>query len=297
VVLLTSTAALLTLIALVASIDGSRATVEGELVHYLRPADVGRVQYEITVANETRTIEVGTAEVVSVESGAAEVRLTSDRAVQPGFAVRFEVPFERVRVQEQPAAEWAESLLAARAELATAVFDNKTLSTRVAELEQLLENSRAGLAAERELRAAVAPSPAEGPQTAAAAPQPTLEQLGGWVRAWAEAWSTQDVQAYLSFYGEEFQPPKGTSRERWEAGRRERLQTPEFIEIGIDAFELNWSTSERAEVRFEQSYRSNTFRDRVAKMLELVLIEGEWKISKEEVRQPLARADSNLPRP
>lgn len=230
--------AVLTLIVVAASIAGDRATVQGEEVGYLRPADVGRVQYQTSIDGEPQTIEVGTAEVVSVQDGTAIVRLTSDRELRPGFEVRFELPLERALAQ-----------------------------------------------GERE-----APPPPEAPR---AAPRrrvvprppllPTSVQLEARVRAWAEAWSSQDLGAYLGSYAAAYEPP-GTSRQEWEAQRTRRLLAPEFIEITIGSFELLSATPQRAAVRFEQSYRSDTFQDRVTKTLELVLDDGEWRIAREQAQ-------------
>lgn len=238
-VFLTSSSALLILIALVTSIDGDRATVEGELVHLLRPADLGQVQYELTVGSELHTIEAGTATVVSVEHRRARVRLTSKREILPGFKVRFAVPFSRVRDTEPP----AEELLAARSAPTKAESDHQRPAARVKGLE--------------------------------------IERR---VRAWAEAWSSQDVATYLSFYAEGFEPPGGMSRYEWAAHRTNRLRAPRFIQVRVGAFELEWATPERAIAHFEQSYRSDTFQDRVNKTLVIILAGGEWKILAEGVR-------------
>ena len=40
------------------------------------------------------------------------------------------------------------------------------------------------------------------------------------VQAWAKAWASRDVKAYLGFYSENFKTPKGEARSAWEADRR-----------------------------------------------------------------------------
>lgn len=230
--------AVLTLIVVVASTAGDRATVQGEPVGNLRPADVGRVQYQAGVDGEPKTIEVGTAEVVSVQDGTAVVRLTSDREVRPGFEVRFELPLERILAQ---------------GELGAAL-----------PVEAPREAPRRRLTPRPPLL-------------------PTSVQLEARVRAWAEAWSSQDVGAYLASYAAAYEPP-GTSRQEWEIQRTRRLLDPEFIEITIGSFELLSATPQRAEVRFEQSYRSDTFQDRVTKTLELVAEANDWRIAQERAQ-------------
>lgn len=260
-----STSALLTLIAIIASIENGQATLEGELLDYLRPGDVGRVQYEITVGTRVRTIDVGAAEVLSVGGGEAQVRVESARQVLPGFVVRFEVPLGRAQVEEREAeADLVETLAAVEADLAVAVESGRLLSTRVAELESELARARAG-------------------RPTGAVPRATSEQLEARVRAWAAAWSEQNIQAYLGFYAQEYRPANGISRRQWEAQRRERLSAPGFVEVVLEEFEVISSAAETAEVRFEQSFRSDTFEDRVTKTLSLVLEAGMWRISTEEV--------------
>lgn len=146
-----TSSALLTLITIVASIEGSQARVEGDLFGYLEVGDRGRVEYQITVGSEKRTIEVGDARVLEVGNDEARVRIESDRQVLKGFAVRFELPLERVEANGLAVgAGMAVALAAARADLTTAVESGKILSTRVGELERELAMVRSeGTAAER----------------------------------------------------------------------------------------------------------------------------------------------------
>lgn len=236
--------ALLQLILLVTRIDGSRAAVEDDLVRYLRPSDVGRVQYEISVGGERKIIDVGSAEVVSVEDGIALVELTSDREVQQGFGIRFEVPFERIEPDGRAAGLAGSGDSPPAASEASPTPEDRPVRVRVP--------------------ARLSPA--------------TLEDR---VLAWADAWSSKDVGGYLSFYAASHRP-EGTSRPQWEAQRRARIEAPEFIEVTIGDFAVLSATARRAEVRFEQAYRSNTYGDRVTKTLVLELDDGEWKIVSEE---------------
>ncbi len=104
------------------------------------------------------------------------------------------------------------------------------------------------------------------------------------VRAWARAWSAQDVDTYLSFYSERFRPSRGLSREAWRAQRRRRVGRPDYIEVDVDAVEIEVDGTGYARARFEQSYRSDRLRSTVDKVLELALDAGEWRIVRETVR-------------
>jgi hypothetical protein len=104
------------------------------------------------------------------------------------------------------------------------------------------------------------------------------------LKGWAGAWSSQDVQEYLSYYSTVYQPSSGSSRSQWAVERRKKLERPEWIKINIDNIQLERQGTDHLQARFEQSYQSNSFQDRVSKELELVLEEGHWKIEREKNR-------------
>lgn len=95
---------------------------------------------------------------------------------------------------------------------------------------------------------------------------------------WQEAWSDQNVEAYLACYGQSFKPENGMSREKWAAQREVRLKKPKSIKISIADVKLLSEEGSRAEVRFRQGYRSDTYSDEVVKVLTLGLERGELVI-------------------
>jgi hypothetical protein len=95
---------------------------------------------------------------------------------------------------------------------------------------------------------------------------------------WKNAWSAQDVEAYLACYGQEFIPEKGLSREEWVKQRQARLTRPKSIEIGISDIKVISEEGSRAELMFRQSYRSESYADQVVKVLTLGLERGELVI-------------------
>ncbi len=105
-----------------------------------------------------------------------------------------------------------------------------------------------------------------------------LEAARRLVDSWSQAWSAQDVDAYLSHYAQDFEPPRGMSRSAWAEDRRRRLTRPEFIRISITGLEAEVESESRGRVTFTQGYRSNTYEDSVRKTLELVREDGRWKI-------------------
>jgi tetratricopeptide (TPR) repeat protein len=104
------------------------------------------------------------------------------------------------------------------------------------------------------------------------------------VQAWAAAWSSQDVDAYLAMYAPEFAPEGGISRATWEAQRRDRISRSKHIAVKV--IEPKTSDIEDGAVRvsFKQAYESDAYSDSVSKVLELVPVAGSWKIIREYTR-------------
>lgn len=108
------------------------------------------------------------------------------------------------------------------------------------------------------------------------------QQAGKMVLDWARAWSQQRVEDYLSFYSSSF-TPIGMSREDWAVQRRQRVASPRSITVELSNLEVQLGSSGAAWVRFLQSYQSETFADRVGKVLELHWDGSGWKIVSEKV--------------
>jgi tetratricopeptide (TPR) repeat protein len=105
------------------------------------------------------------------------------------------------------------------------------------------------------------------------------------VQSWADAWSKQRPDAYLSFYGTDFVPPGGSSRSQWEELRRRRLAAPGFIRISLALLEVERLAPDRALARFVQAYESDRFRDTVTKTLEMMATDDGWRIVGESVEE------------
>ena len=101
---------------------------------------------------------------------------------------------------------------------------------------------------------------------------------------WAKAWSAQDVDTYLASYAREFVPPKRMSRTAWEKERRKRLLKPGFIKITLSDMKINLHGKDYAEVRFTQSYQSDTYGDKVKKEILMRKVENNWLITQERTR-------------
>ena len=127
----------------------------------------------------------------------------------------------------------------------------------------------------------VEPASAEAPPSrpVPAETQPSTETgIRLAVEAWAKAWANRDVDRYLSSYAEDFHPATGMSHEDLKQSRRTRLARPEWIEVRFDSLTIEDLGDGRVRTAFQQTYRSNQYSDRVEKTLELVHMDGEWKI-------------------
>lgn len=97
---------------------------------------------------------------------------------------------------------------------------------------------------------------------------------------WAAAWSMQNTELYLDLYHNKFKGPHATRRQ-WEMFRKSRLIAPKSIDVSIayDRFEI--VKPDIAEIRFQQTYKSNLYKDVSTKVLTLENTEDGWKIIRE----------------
>ncbi len=148
----------------------------------------------------------------------------------------------------------------------------------------------AAAAAKAEAQASLAPeAKAEAPQTevpeaeaviAPAASEPA--QVLAAVQAWAQAWSKQDVDAYLACYAKDFDPPGRESRADWEKARRARIEAPKSIAVSIVSPKVTLRGANEAAVTFRQNYRSERLKSTSRKTLEMVKSDDGWRIRKEQ---------------
>lgn len=110
------------------------------------------------------------------------------------------------------------------------------------------------------------------------------EEVVAAVKAWAQAWSRKDADAYLAFYAKDFRTPKGEARGDWEKARRQRLQAPKSISVTVEEPKVARRDEARASVTFRQDYKSDFLSSRSTKTLVLVKSEGgRWLIQQEQV--------------
>jgi len=135
--------------------------------------------------------------------------------------------------------------------------------------------------AETKLAAAKAKSVATKPAEKPARAQGGGEEVLQTVLAWAGAWSKQNVENYLAFYAQDFKTPKGEARSEWEAARRQRISSPQKIEVVVESPKVTLKDQNNAVVSFRQAYRSDNLNIRSSKTLVMVRNEGRWLIQQE----------------
>ncbi|MES1951202.1 TPR repeat-containing protein [Salinisphaera sp. S4-8] len=104
-------------------------------------------------------------------------------------------------------------------------------------------------------------------------PQSTLQ-------SWAQVWSAQDVNGYLSMYSDDFVPDDGMSRSAWAAQRRQRVSAPKRIDVSLSDTQIK-RRGEQALVTFTQRYKSNSYQDRERKALLMQESADGWRILRE----------------
>jgi len=158
-----------------------------------------------------------------------------------------------------------------------------TQSSSSPEQIRLRKNPAPPAPAEPRIELAASTIAAQIDEIGASPPDP--DEIVSTVKAWAKAWSRQDVDGYLGYYGHHFTAAGGMSRARWSAQRRQRLDRPSFIKVAIEEVKVTFATSDRAVARFRQNYRSNILASKVSKVLQLSRNNGEWKIIRESVER------------
>lgn len=97
---------------------------------------------------------------------------------------------------------------------------------------------------------------------------------------WAAAWSARDLNKYLGYYSNNFQPLTRADKDAWKSFRAARLNKPE-ISVSLSNVKTQQLSADSCEVAFNQRYRSSDYKDDVAKKLVLKREGSNWKIIQE----------------
>lgn len=125
-----------------------------------------------------------------------------------------------------------------------------------------------------------------------AVPADAKAEITTMVNAWAEAWRSKNLNAYLKFYSDKF-TPEGISRKAWLAQRKQRIAGQAgAISLTLENAVVDVN-GKSARVQFLQHYSSGKFADHVTKVLSLSGDQNQWLITKEVVVAKAVKSDVN----
>lgn len=102
------------------------------------------------------------------------------------------------------------------------------------------------------------------------------------VNAWANAWRTKNVNAYLNAYSDKFQP-EGMGKKAWVEQRKQRVGGKSgSISLVLEGMNIQ-ADAKKASASFVQQYSSGKYSDVVNKVLSLESTSGQWLIVRESV--------------
>ena len=101
------------------------------------------------------------------------------------------------------------------------------------------------------------------------------------VNNWAGAWSSKDVNGYLSFYATDYSPPELT-RAAWVDQRKNRISAPRSIKVDVYDLQVILHGDEHVQATFLQKYTSDTYSDSVNKTLLFRRFNDRWLIVQEK---------------
>ena len=96
---------------------------------------------------------------------------------------------------------------------------------------------------------------------------------------WLKAWVNQDINAYLSFYSNQFKSSKG-NHSRWKTLRRHALKANTNLSIQVSNIQVSHD-EEMIELNFIQTFQSDNHSDVGIKELVWERNGNDWKILKE----------------
>ena len=125
----------------------------------------------------------------------------------------------------------------------------------------------------------VAAAPVAAP-TKPAVTDNAVKEVEAAVEAWAKAWTSKDMAAYLGAYGKEFDPSGKQSRSAWEQERRLRIVGKSSISVKLENLNVKVSAN-KAVAKFRQNYRADAVSVSSRKTLDLVKVGNRWLIVRE----------------
>ncbi len=100
---------------------------------------------------------------------------------------------------------------------------------------------------------------------------------------WRKSWISGDSDAYISLYQANYSP-RGKTRAGWVKNRKDKVNPNKRINVVISHSKVYVNKrGDRANTRFEQTYSSKNYSDKVQKRLYWIKQQGQWLIEKESI--------------
>jgi ketosteroid isomerase-like protein len=130
-------------------------------------------------------------------------------------------------------------------------------------------------------RPAAAPAPGPGGPASAGDASAVTAEVQAALDAWAAAWSSRDVDAYLAAYLPDFAGrAKGTTREAWAEQRRSRILARKRISVELSQVQIV-PRGDTVVATFTQRYRGDELVERSRKRMVFVKAGDRWLIQDE----------------
>ncbi|QKJ67006.1 tetratricopeptide repeat protein [Deefgea piscis] len=107
------------------------------------------------------------------------------------------------------------------------------------------------------------------------------QQVIASVEDWANAWSKQNVGAYVNSYAKAFKAPGG--RAAWEKDRQSKIAGPKSIDVKLSKFKVSMIDENNAKVTLRQSYKSDRLSSNTTKTLIMQKSGNRWLILEERI--------------
>ncbi|MSQ80521.1 MAG: outer membrane lipoprotein chaperone LolA [Candidatus Methylopumilus sp.] len=101
------------------------------------------------------------------------------------------------------------------------------------------------------------------------------------INDWASAWSTKNIDAYLSMYSPDFKTPNGNTFSLWQASRKQKISLQGTISVEIQNAKVTMKNDNLAYIQFKQKYISDKLREVSNKSLLIKNVDGKWLIQEE----------------
>lgn len=101
------------------------------------------------------------------------------------------------------------------------------------------------------------------------------------LQRWIAAWQSRDVDAYFSFYHNDFFPRGFDSVSAWQENRRRNIANRDWIEMQISELSVNDIAERTTQLEFWLDYQSPGYSDRTQKQVLMRLGDQGWQIVQE----------------